>query len=578
MTTPAGRPLPLLVSSTLTAPLLTTCSIQVRCFAGVQGTMGSYAKAFRWGSQRKKGRWYYRYHKPLGHGNWQKYIERYETPRELESRQRLVFSTRADYRTYKQAISWQWKLPKAIAEATTVDEVLDAWMLYRHRRFKQHHHFFKVLQRLVEVQGANGHVNTSDWRLAFITKKLRGRTKQIVNTPRLARLYSRLGSGDHMWFMVEKCTRYLAREDMLRRYKPYQLVWIADAWGSCRLRDTYLFNRLARYLSRVVPQLSSDQLITVLVAYGRCEVTHTVLVGKILSQLLTRKLSVQQHADIVSALALLRVQDYTALEMASHAAVNAINTGVGYSTEDLCRIADAHSTLKVNDIKLMQNLLAHARDHGYDWSPLNLAKLGQCAAPVVASDKKAFAVMLDELNMYVPIMESLEEITAAANFAYLHQRYHPQALDGNKLCTSLVEKLALRVPELTNQSPMFNIAQLARSLTYFKEFDQKVWFTILKHSSKSAEWCEAKELLSLSYCLHRLKPSLAKELPMRTVAMAQAQWALKRKEEFAPYDWDRIRSWLRSRNGYHCGKRYVTEMAEYRKLTKGPSLRLSARA
>ncbi|KAF4689300.1 hypothetical protein FOZ60_001777 [Perkinsus olseni] len=530
---PLSRPGPALLRSGIRdVPAL--CG-QIRHFAGVQGTMGSYAKAFRWGSQRKKGRWYYRYHKPLGHGNWQKYIERYETPRELESRQRLVFSTRADYRTYKQAISWQWKLPKAIAEATTVDEVLDAWMLYRHRRFKQHHHFFKVLQRLVEVQGSNGHVNPSDWRLAFITKKLRGRMQQIINTPRLARLYSRLGSGDGMWFMVEKCTRFLSREYMLARYKPYQLVWIADAWGTCRLRDTFLFGRLARYLGRVVPQLTSDQLITVMHAYGKCEITHTVLVGRILSEILKRKLSVQQYAEVATALALLRVQDYTALEMAAHAAVNAINAGVGYSTEDLVRIAEAHSRLKVNDTKLLQNLLVHARDHGYDWSPLNLARLGQCAAPVVASDKKAFVAMLEDLITYVPVMASLEEITAAADFAYLHRQYHPQSSDGNKLSANLVEKLAARIPELKNQaSSKFNIAQLTRCLMRFGEFDPEVWFAILKQSYRASECCDSKELLSLSYCLSRLKPSLAKELPMRTVAMAQAEWALKRKEEFAP--------------------------------------------
>ncbi|EER03729.1 hypothetical protein Pmar_PMAR023027 [Perkinsus marinus ATCC 50983] len=136
----------------------------------------------------------------------------------------------------------------------------------------------------------------------------------------------------------------------------------------------------------------------------------------------------------------------------------------------------------------------------------------------------------------------------------------------------------------------------------FGEFDQKVWFAILKLSYKASEWSEAKELVSLydyhalyyratesvkalinpsgilsfSYCLSRLKPQLAKELPMRTVAMAQAEWCLKRKEEFAPYEWDRIKSWLRSKNGYHCGRRYAVEMSQYKKLTRGPKLRLTA--
>ncbi|KAF4737415.1 hypothetical protein FOZ62_013447, partial [Perkinsus olseni] len=149
--------------------------------------------------------------------------------------------------------------------------------------------------------------------------------------------------------------------------------------------------------------------------------------------------------------------------------------------------------------------------------------------------------------------------------------------DGNKLSANLVEKLAARIPELKNQaSSKFNIAQLTRCLMRFGEFDPEVWFAILKQSYKASEWCNAKELLSLSYCLSRLKPSLAKELPMRTVAMAQAEWALKRKEEFAPYEWDRMKAWLRSTNGYHCGRRYAVQMSQYRKLTRGPELRLSA--
>ncbi|KAF4737026.1 hypothetical protein FOZ63_024772 [Perkinsus olseni] len=286
---------------------------------------------------------------------------------------------------------------------------------------------------------------------------------------------------------------------------------------------------------------------------------------------------VQQYAEVATALALLRVQDYTTLEMAAHAAVNAINAGVGYSTEDLVRIAEAHSRLKVNDTKLLQNLLVHARDHGYDWSPLNLARLGLCAAPVVASDKKAFVAMLEDLITYVPVMASLEEITAAADFAYLHRQYHPQSSDGNKLSPNLVEKLAARIPELKNQaSSKFNIAHLTRCLMRFGEFDPEVWFAILKQSYKASEWCDSKELLTLSCCLSRLKPSLAKELPMRTVAMAQAEWALKRKEEFAPYEWDRMKAWLRSTNGYHCGRRYAVQMSQYRKLTRGPELRLNA--
>ena len=100
---------------------------------------------FRYGVAKMRGRWYYRYHKPIGKANWKGYQERYIRPKDVEAKQRLVFAARPTTQQFKQSISWQWRLPKLLAQATTPNQVLDAWILFRYRQPKKVCHYMMTL-------------------------------------------------------------------------------------------------------------------------------------------------------------------------------------------------------------------------------------------------------------------------------------------------------------------------------------------------------------------------------------------------------------------------------------------------
>jgi len=135
-----------------------------------------------------RGRWYYRFHKIIGKWNWRKYTERYVAPSQIENKQRFIPSMYPRYKQARESHDWHWRLPKGLPEATTADEVLEVWISFRHKMPKRTPHYFKVLSRLVEVGGCD----SVDWRLKFITGRLRSTHRKILNLPRLALIYAQL--------------------------------------------------------------------------------------------------------------------------------------------------------------------------------------------------------------------------------------------------------------------------------------------------------------------------------------------------------------------------------------------------
>ncbi|CAE8700824.1 unnamed protein product, partial [Polarella glacialis] len=110
---------------------------------------------FRFGPAKRKGTFYYRFHKLVGKANWRKYTERFIAPRSLENRQRWIPTPFSTFSQGRQSFSWHWRLPKGLAEATSSDEVLEVWIQFRHKMPKRTFHYFKVLRRLSEVGGCD---------------------------------------------------------------------------------------------------------------------------------------------------------------------------------------------------------------------------------------------------------------------------------------------------------------------------------------------------------------------------------------------------------------------------------------
>eukprot|EP00913_Durusdinium_trenchii_P028200 g26438.t1 len=100
----------------------------------------------KFGAADRKATYYYRFHKLIGKANWRKYIERYVAPRSIENRQRWIPTPWPTYQQGKHARSWNWRLPKGLAAATTGDDVLEVWIKFRHKLPKKTFHYFKLLK------------------------------------------------------------------------------------------------------------------------------------------------------------------------------------------------------------------------------------------------------------------------------------------------------------------------------------------------------------------------------------------------------------------------------------------------
>ncbi|GAB66157.1 hypothetical protein PCYB_083180 [Plasmodium cynomolgi strain B] len=176
---------------------------------------------------------YYRFHKRVGKGSWSKYVERFKPPRSIENTQRLIFNYEPTYSEKKASCSWQWLLPKKIAQATTSDEVLNVWAYYRHKR-KKSYHYLKVLKRLVDV----GTCSTSDWRFKLITSRVQNKINTFLNLPRICYYYGRLKATAQLEGMSKMISH------RLNCYLPHQLILILRSFALCELQDKQLFCKI----------------------------------------------------------------------------------------------------------------------------------------------------------------------------------------------------------------------------------------------------------------------------------------------------------------------------------------------
>ncbi|SBS82971.1 conserved Plasmodium protein, unknown function [Plasmodium ovale] len=227
---------------------------------------------------------YYRFHKRVGKGSWTKYVERYKLPRSIENTQRLIFNYEGTYSEKKLSSSWQWMLPKKIAQATTSDEVLNVWVYYRHKR-KKAYHYMKVLKRLVDV----GSCPTSDWRFKLITSRIQNKINTFLNLPRICYYYGILRATAQ----IENLSKMLNHR--LNCYLPHQLILILRGFSLCKLQDKYLFNRIRDLLQPHIRTVSFHQLVLILQSYSSCLI-HDFLFFEKLSNEAMHRMSLCSHA------------------------------------------------------------------------------------------------------------------------------------------------------------------------------------------------------------------------------------------------------------------------------------------
>ncbi|EDL44806.1 conserved Plasmodium protein, unknown function [Plasmodium vivax] len=374
---------------------------------------------------------YYRFHKRVGKGSWSKYVERFKPPRSIENTQRLIFNYEPTYSEKKASCSWQWLLPKKIAQATTSDEVLNVWVYYRHKR-KKAYHYIKALKRLVDV----GTCSTSDWRFKLITSRVQNKINTFLNLPRICYYYGRLKATAQLEGMSKMINHRLSC------YLPHQLILILRSFALCELQDKQLFCKIRDQLKPHVSTLSFFHLSEIAKSYAACMIHDFLFLGVVADEVMLRvrlcnessrsrlgeyntrgggapvgaagavsstdassasatstapaappgEGNLVQHRrgqfcyypqmesliEIAVSFANLKFQNYPFFDCISRLTMymlrdesrNALNPFL------LEKIASSFSKLKINDVRLFEHILRHIGTYTYDYPPHVLSSIG----------------------------------------------------------------------------------------------------------------------------------------------------------------------------------------------------------
>lgn len=485
------------------------------------------------GCDKAKGRYYYRFHKLIGKWNWRKYTERYIAPRALENRQRWIPTPYATYTQMRHAYSWYWRLPKALAAATTSDEVLEAWIRFRHKLPKKTYHYFKVLKRLSDVGGCDA----TDWRLKFITSRLKGVHRKVLNLPRLAKYYADLRVIDNL----EHLSRFLY--PMLPKYSPSQLALTVHAFGHARVQDKRLMSEIAGLLDQRLAELSPIELVRLAEAFAATEVSHNAFLGRISAQFQVR---VQQASegqaplrsspsfahlvDVATAFAHLKFQDFSYMEMCAYQAEQLLRLGLpGPTPPALARLCTACSKLKVHEVRLYEVALAHATQHWYDYPAGALAEMGAAMAPTLPREplpiKDAYTMMLGVISAGANTL-SLKGVGLAA-------RFMAEVDHKGEFMPGLARSLRRRIVELReNTRDRYDIARVAEILARRMPDDRTLFSCLCRHLHRHLAVFEPVDFVRFARGL------AASQYRDDRVAHALTKWARKRAAEFSAHDWD----------------------------------------
>ncbi|CAE7856425.1 POLA2 [Symbiodinium microadriaticum] len=486
----------------------------------------------KFGAADRKGTYYYRFHKLIGKANWRKYTERYIAPRAVENRQRWIPTPWPTWTQSKHAHSWNWRLPKGLAAATSADEVLEVWVQFRHKHPKRTFHYFKVLKRLTDVGGCE----RTDWRLRFITSRLKKIHRKVLNLPRLAKYYAELKCIDEM----EHVSRFLRK--MLPKYTSHQLVLVAHAFAIAKLQDKHMMEEVARLVEPQLSEITPIEMVRLAQAYASTEVCHYTLLGQISAQAQVRVQqasegqglpgscpSFLQLAELAEAFAHLKFQDYSFLEMASFQAAALLREGrAGPTPPALALLCRACARLKVLEVQLFEAVLAHVSEHWYDYPASCLADIGLALAPVMPTSEPVMDVyrrMLSQIRQDRDTL-SLRQVGTAV-------RFMAEVDHKGEFMPGLAQVLARRLMDLRDETKeCYDVARVAEIFSRRCPEEHALFSTLCRHLHRHLGFFEPVDFVRFARGL------AAAEYRDDRVAHALPKWAEKRLREFSPHDWD----------------------------------------
>jgi hypothetical protein len=487
---------------------------------------------YRFGNTKMKGTYYYRFHKLIGKGNWRKYLERYIAPRALENRQRWIPTPWPTYTQGRHSLSWNWRLPKGLASATTPDAVLEAWIQFRHKLPKKTYHYFLVLKRLTDVGGCD----RMDWRLRFITSRLHNIHRKVLNLPRLAKYYAELKVYDEL----EHMSRFMLR--MLPKYSSHQLALAAYAFGTAKLQDKKMLTEIARYIEPHLNELTPMELVRLAQAYGNTEICHYTLLSQISAQAQVRIQqaafdqglpgscpSFEQLSELAEVFAKLKFQDYSFFEMCSLQAEGLLMAGQpGPTPLALARLCSACSRLKILETRLFEVVLGHIADHWYDYPPTALAEIGAALAPIMPNDDAEISNVYRQMFQIIQTDRDLMTLRGIG----LAARFMAEVDHKGQFMPGLSQALVVRFMELRDETKeCYDVARVAEIFGRRCPKDKPLFSTLCRHVHRHFGFFEPVDFVRFARGL-----AMAEYRDDRVVH-ALSKWAQKRIKEFSAHDW-----------------------------------------
>ena len=498
---------------------------------------------FSWGSSKVRGRMYYRFHKPIGKGSWRAYSERYEKPKELEAKQRLVYDCKPTYEQYKQSMSWVWRLPKETDSATSPDGAIEAYTRFREKHPKIYHSM-NAMSRIVKTSTVENALSPRDWRLRMLLNRLTPQRKKVINKPRLAMLYASL----KCWSHLDRLARMLI--PMLSRYRPEELVTIVSAFGKGRLFVPALMTPLTHFITAALPSLATSSIIRSLHAFARIGNIDLTLFSKANAVLLDRPLSLPESVQWLQILGRAKCVDFAVAEAVSVQARDALALGRGYSPKVLAKLLEANEALGICDIPLMRVVINHASEQSWEWSVDDLAVLMDIGSRI---GLEKVNTLKREINDQIALVEHGGVFLRIARAA------------GRLQDRNMLEKVAKCLPKSRRitEGSAYQVGELMMILMKNEISDFKAWRALIRDLGNSIEFYEPNDFILTASVLANISDDLGRSLSSPAAAMMLAEWSIKRKSEFDSKTWKKIQNLLCDKKKFFfCGDEIAHRMAK----------------
>ena len=407
-----------------------------------------------------------------------------------------------------------------LAQATTPNQVLDAWVLFRYRQPKRLCHFMMTLKRLVEVGGCDA----TDWRLQILLSRLRRGYKRVINLHTLMGYFSRLG----LYQEIDKLT--LFAKPRLPFLKKEQLVSVMESLGECQTRDSAIMGLCMRRLSRNYESLSTRDGICLISALGNSEIRNTRFVSLILSEIVKRDLSLDEYCALISATRSARYRDFCVAELAVAKAKASLTNGE--NLDEVCRLVKELSLIGVNDIMFSKHVAITVDPDQVSLSSL-ISLVSGCIGIV---DSEILLPHFALIRESVILIDSHSELLHAASAVDRASSAVPDS-------KSFLTELGYRLTHLGREKEKYNTALLANIFARNEVFSKRIWKAIWADTRYSVPHFEPEDFLTAAKTFGSLPSDILGDR-VHVLANELSEWALKRWEEFGVSEWRELQASL----------------------------------